>query len=194
MRVRALDDECYDDPWGGGEPPPPAPPQPTPPQGPSGAAYLGFNQAISDLNKPNCAAVVEGSSDQTSTQLAADLNNAQVTTGTDNGNGPVIVNATVNADGSTSYSYSYQWAYTSGGNIQLNANYFPDPTKLNINVGGTMMSLLGVVNQTLNQNLTAQQFGALVFLHELSHMVSGIPASLIDSNAFNNLIIQDCIQ
>ena len=168
------------------------------PKAPSGATYTGFTQAEAALqNNPECAKLIAGNSGQSATQLIADLNNASVTTGTDNGNGKVGVTQVLNPDGSPAvdpdgnllYFPSYQWAYTTGGNIQLNANYFPDPTQLNINIGGTMQSLLSVVNNTLGSQLNVQQFGMLVFFHELTHIVNGSP----DSNAFSNSIISKCI-
>ncbi len=83
-------------------------------------------------------------------------------------------------------------AYTQGGNIQLNGNYFPNPTQTNITVGSLKLSLVDVVNQSLGGNLNANQFGALVFLHELSHMANGSPQSTIDTSAYNRSIISKC--
>jgi hypothetical protein len=160
------------------------------PKAPSGATYVGFNTAEAALqNKPECAKLIAGASGLNANQLISDLDKANVTTGTDNGNGKVAVVSQTDANGNTTYSYNYQWGYTTGGNIQLNSNYFPDPTQPNISVGGTMQSLLSLVNNTLGSQLNVQQFGTLVFLHELTHIVGGMP----DSNAFNQSIIANCI-
>jgi hypothetical protein len=157
---------------------------------PSGAKFTGFNQAITDLGTPSCAGLIAGTSDQTAQQLIADLNRAQVTTGTSNGNGQV----TFTPDGNGNYKSSYQWAYTTGGNIQLNGNYFPDPAQQNVQVpGGTTTSLLNVVNVALGTSLSAAQFGQLVFLHELSHIANGSPKDVIDTDAHNQSIISKCI-
>jgi hypothetical protein len=82
------------------------------------------------------------------------------------------------------YTYSYEWAYTTGGNIYLNAYYFPDPSQQNVQLpdDGTQ-SFLRLVNKS---NLSVNQFGILVFLHELSHIANGNSANTIDSNEYNN--------
>ena len=163
-------------------------PVPIPAPSASGSSYVGFKLAIADLkDKPNCATLIGGGS-VAAGDLIDDLNNAKVTTGTDHGNGPVQV--TTNPDGT--YSYTYQWAYTQGGNIQLNANYFPDPSQQNVQVGDTTVSLVQLVNNALGSSLTTEQFGALVFLHELSHIVSS--ASSIDSDDYNQKLITDCLK
>jgi hypothetical protein len=115
-----------------------------------------------------------------------------VTTGTSQP-GDTQVTVTPAPDGS--YSYSYQWGYTSGGNIELNGNYFPDPTQQNIQIPGGTTSLLGLVNNSLNTDLDAQQFGMLVFLHELSHIANGNQQSAIDSETgdFNKAILFNCL-
>jgi RHS repeat-associated protein len=163
------------------------------PKTPSGFSYNGFSQALSDLNNPQCASLIAGTTGLTSTQLAGELAGAQVTTGTSApGNGPVQF--TVNPDGT--WSDTWQWAYTSGGNIQLNANFFPDPTAMNIALpNGQTTSFLNLVNDYLGSgsSLNAQQFGTLVFLHELSH-IAGAGSAIDEGNAYNNKIVAQCIK
>jgi hypothetical protein len=162
---------------------------------PSGAAYAGFSQALASL-KPgsDCLSQIAGSSGLNAEQLIADLKGAAVTTGSSSpGNGPVTFST--NADGT--YNYRWQWAYTTGGNIQLNSNFFPDPTQQNIkDPNGTTVSFLFLINQALSQNLNATEFGTLVFLHELAHIAdSGNEnISTIDTNKFNNDLVTKCIK
>jgi RHS repeat-associated protein len=179
-----CDDPCNDDPLypecqqGGGGSPPQRPSRKKQAVGPpSGMQYAGFGDAVKALKNPACATLIAGASGESADDLTTDLWNSIVTVGTNQpGNGPVVV--TPSADGS--YSYTYQWAYTSGGNIELNGTYFPDPTQQNIVVPGGTASLLQLVNNTLNSNLSASQFGTLVFLHELMHIVGAQNGSTID--------------
>lgn len=160
---------------------------------PSGSKFTGFQQAINDLSKPDCLNLIAGGTGLTEQQLVQDLNKAQVTTGTTEP-GNTAVTFRQNPDGT--FTYTYQWAYTSGGDIQLNGNYFPNPTQQNINLpdGGTT-SLLNLVNKTLNSTLNATQFGALVFLHELSHIADSgnTNSSNIDTTTYNQSIISKCL-
>jgi hypothetical protein len=105
------------------------------------------------------------------------------------GNGPVV--ATVHADGS--YEYTYQVAYTQNGHIELNGNYFPDPTQLSIQIPGGTMSLLDAVNRALGTALDAVHFGTFAFLHELSHIANGTPPSALDTDSFNLDLIKKCL-
>jgi hypothetical protein len=141
------------------------------------------------LGTGECARLIAGTGGLNAEQLVAALNKAEVTVGDSApGNGPVKF--TTNADGTV--SYTYQWAYTMGGNIQLNSNFFPDPTLQNIEVPGVgTKSFLDVVNNTLGSELNAQQLGTLVFLHELSHIANH--GTDIDTNAYNQSIIATCI-
>jgi RHS repeat-associated protein len=178
---------------GGGAGVPVQTPQPTPP---SGAQYSGFNQAIVALsNDPKCASLIAGSSGETSAQLIAALNAAMVSTSTNSSNGLGPVQWTLQANGS--YTASYQWAFTAGGNIYLNGNYFPDPTQQNIQLpgGGGMTSFLSVVNGSLNTSLNAQRLGTFAFLHELSHIADSgnANAGTIDSLTNNQNIASLCI-
>jgi RHS repeat-associated protein len=181
----------YDPVWGGyygcGSAPVPVQVPTKPP--PSGTNFAGFREAVADLDKAGCAGLISGTSGLTARQLADDLGNAQVTAGTSQpGNTPVTF--TQNPDGT--YTFNYQWGYTSNGDIQLNGNYFPNPTQQNINLpGGGTTSLLNIVNMALGSNLDATQFGTLVFLHELSHIANG--NTNIDSNAYNGDIISTCL-
>jgi hypothetical protein len=177
----------------------PTPPSSTPPTtgGPgSGGGYSGFAQAYSDLLfLPACDQLIAQGSGLTGAQLAAELQSASVTMTTDGNNNPATITPTPGGPMMTNtYSYQYQWGYTAGGNIYLNANYFPDPAMQNIQVPGGTQSLLGLVNNTLGTSLNVQQFGALVFLHELMHMVdaSSSNTGTIDTNANNLAIISKC--
>jgi RHS repeat-associated protein len=159
---------------------------------PSGAQFGGFFTAYDALlDKPGCAGLIAGSSGASADALQTDLWNAIVTVGTSQpGNGPVTFDTS--SDGS--YTWKYQTAYTSQGNIQLNGNYFPDPTQQNISLpGGGTTSLVQLVNQALGSSMTSTQFGAFVFLHELSHIAGGQPASAIDTPSFNQSIISTCL-
>jgi RHS repeat-associated protein len=159
---------------------------------PSGAQFTGFNAAYDDLTNPDCAKQIAGTSGASAATLMTDLWNAGVTVGpagnnADNNN---PVNVVVNPNG-VNYTYTYQTAYTSNGNIELNGNYFPDPTQQNIQIPGGTMSLLQAVNQALGTNMDATQFGAFVFLHELMHIANA--GDNIDTKANNQAIVATCI-
>jgi RHS repeat-associated protein len=159
---------------------------------PSGAQFTGFNAAYDDLTNPDCAQQIAGTSGASAATLMTDLWNAGVTVSpagnnADNNN---PVNVVVNPNG-VNYTYTYQTAYTSNGNIELNGNYFPDPTQQNIQIPGGTMSLLQAVNQALGTNMDATQFGAFVFLHELMHIANA--GDNIDTKANNQAIVATCI-
>jgi len=158
---------------------------------PSGAQYAGFSLAQSDLSKPACAKLVAGTSGSSASDLENDLWNSDVSVGTTApGNGPAQFSGSA-----ASWSYEFQLAYTQNGNIQLNGNFFPNPAQQNIATpSGDMTSVISLFNSLYNSNLGADQFGVFVFLHELSHIANGNPASTIDTIAYNQEIITDCIQ
>jgi RHS repeat-associated protein len=165
----------------------------TPTMGPvTGQSFAGFNQARAALlNNKECASLIAGSTGATAQQLSTDLWNADVTTGTSaQGNGPVSF--TTNADGT--WTGTWQFAYTLNGAIQLNGNYFPDPTQQNITLPtGTTTSLLQLVNQSLGTNMNATQFGEFAFLHEDEH-IAGQNAGDIDNAAAMGKIVSTCIK
>ncbi len=163
----------------------------------TGQSFAGFNEARAALrNNPQCAALIAGNTGNSAQTLATDLWNADVTTGTSApGNGQVsFLNITTNANGSVTWSgYQYQFAYTANGDIELNGNYFPDPTQQNITQpNGTTTSFLQLVNNALGTNMDAAQFGEFVFLHEDEH-IAGQNGSDIDNNAAMNQIVSTCI-
>lgn len=157
---------------------------------PSGAQFDGFNEAYDVLkSKPKCAALIAGTSGMNADTLQTYLWNAEVTAGSSMpGNNEVVVEQQI--DG---YAYTYQTAYTQSGNIELNGNYFPDPTRQNINLpDGTTASFLQLVNGALLSNMNATQLGAFVFLHELSHIAGSAPGA-IDTLSHNQSIISTCL-
>jgi RHS repeat-associated protein len=168
---------------------------------PTGFQFDGFSDALAALGNSQCAGLIAGSSGASAANLAADLWNAGVTTGTDAPNNP----ATITPQPNGGYSWDYVWGNTSGGNIVLNGNYFstpsqlagnpnaPNPAQNNINVPGGTTSLLNLVNMTLGSSMSATQFGTLVFLHELAHMAQPGQNAAIDANSFNQSIISKCI-
>jgi RHS repeat-associated protein len=166
----------------------------------NGGLYTGFSQALSDLfRNPDCANLIASNSDGDlavgAMSLAAMLGSARVTASFAGNNTPVTFQS-AGADPSLNTTYTFQTAFTSGGNIYLNANYFPDPSQENIvEPNGTATSLLALVNQAYGTAMDATQFGTFVFLHELSHIVdsTGSNTSTIDSTAYNQNLIHTCI-
>jgi RHS repeat-associated protein len=156
------------------------------------ARFAGPSEAENALLVPKCAELITGLSGRTADQLGTLLRGATITIGTTFPGNDLVTIASHRAGGRQSYSYRYQWGYTTGGDIELNGHYFPDPTQQNITVPGGTTSLLNLVNNTLKRNLDATQFGTLVFLHELTHIANGYSQS-IDTNEFNNSIIEKCI-
>jgi RHS repeat-associated protein len=113
----------------------------------SGPGLAGYGAAGRDLQlKPDCAALIganAGGAPYSGAYLAGRLDAAQVMTSNAHGFEPVTITPTGPAIPG-GYTYSYQFAYTEGGNIYLNANYFPDPTRQNIKLpDGSTTSLLG---------------------------------------------------
>ena len=154
---------------------------------PSGAQFAGFFDALDALRKSGCANLIAGSTGDSAAVLRNLLWSAPVTVG------PLSSQVTwvQNSDGT--YSYSYQTASTANGNIQLNANYFPNPAQENIATpDGGATSLLQLVNGALGSSMNVPQFGEFVFLHELSHM-AGQNAASVDNNYFNQSIVSKCI-
>jgi len=97
--------------------------------------------------------------------------------------------------GEQTLDVSWQFASTKDGNVELNANIYPDPTVKNIKIGNDMLSFVQVLNWVYGTNLNADSVGALTFLHELSHIV-GRPNDQNDlaaANAFNEQVISKCL-
>jgi len=162
-----------------------------------GRIYSGFEDAVQDLqNSPDCAALIgsnAGGIPYSGAGLADKLSDTPVTTSTDGGN-IAVTNFAGGSDVGT--PMDYQTAYTTAGAIYLNGNYFPDPTQQNINFSnGSTTSLLQVVNAALGTNMSAEQLGAFVFLHELSHIVDSNNShkDSIDSTSYNTDVIKTCI-
>ncbi|MBL0156991.1 MAG: RHS repeat-associated core domain-containing protein [Bryobacterales bacterium] len=156
----------------------------------------GLDQAAEALSRPDCASLIAGAAaagPYSAGYLAAKLNAARVTTSTGHGNDPVLI-IPEGADGR--YSYVYQFAWTENNTIYLNGNYFPDPGRKNISTPSGNVSLLELVNRTLQTNMNAVQFSVYVFLHELSHMVDSSNNShfdVIQSAEYNISLFYACI-
>ena len=157
---------------------------------PSGAQFPGFWEAHKALgDKKDCAEQIAGKDGLSVSALPALLWNANVSVGTTmQGNTPVQVE--ILPDGG--YNYTYQTARTSGGNIELNGSYFPNPEQQNVFLPTGVLSFVQLVNETLKTNMNVTQFYMFVFLHEMSH-VSNNKSSDIDTNEFNRNIIEKCI-
>jgi hypothetical protein len=153
------------------------------------------------LNDQDCAEALGGVNGEDAKMRLRMVNITQQTTGFP-GFGPATANpipAPPGAPAGSCFDISWTGARTNGTSIVLNTPVFFGATNV---VGTTGKDLLFWVGQQFTHAFTVEQFQALILLHELGHVLSGLPGdlfpngtgNLIQSNANSEKVIEKCFK